>query len=83
LDLIQVHIPLGLAQRFALPGGRELELRPAAVTGAVVRMDIKILNRGAPEVSIVADVPPNRPALVGGPPYGGGVLIISITAQPQ
>jgi RNA polymerase sigma-70 factor (ECF subfamily) len=83
LDLIQVQIPLGLAQRFALPGGRELELRPAAVTGAGVRMDIKILNRGAPEVSIVADVPPNRPALVGGPPYGGGVLIISITAQPQ
>ncbi|MBI4610165.1 MAG: sigma-70 family RNA polymerase sigma factor [Candidatus Rokubacteria bacterium] len=83
LDLIQAQIPLGLARRFALPGGRELELRPSAVKGSVVRMDIKILNRGASEVSIVADVPPNRPALVGGPPYEGGVLIIAITAQSQ
>ena len=81
LDLIQAQIPLGLAQRFALPGGRELELRPAAVKGSVVRMDIKILNRGASEVSIIADVPANRPALVGGPPYEGGVLIIAITAK--
>lgn len=83
LDLIRAEIPLGTAQRFALPGERELELRPSAVKGSVVRMDIKILNRGTPEVSLVADVPPNRPALVGGPPYGGGVLIIAITAQPQ
>ena len=83
LDLIEAEIPLGLAQRFNLPGGRELELRPAVVRGPVVRMDIRILNRGMPEVSIIADVPPNRPALVGGPPYGGGVLIISITARPQ
>ncbi len=83
LDVIRAQIPPGAAQRFALPGGRELELRPSAVKGSLVRMDIKILNRGAPEVSIVADVPPNRPALVGGPPYEGGVLIITITAQPR
>ena len=83
LDHIRADIPLGITQRFALPGGRELELRPAAVKGSVVRMDIKILNRGTAEVSIVADVPSNRPALVGGPPYVGGVLIIAITAQPH
>lgn len=83
LDLIRAQIPLGAAERFALPGGRELELRPAAVKGSVVRMDIKVLNRGASEVSVVADVPPNRPALVGGLPYEGGVLIIAITAEPQ
>jgi RNA polymerase sigma-70 factor (ECF subfamily) len=83
LDLIRAQIPLGTAERFALPGGRELELRPAAVKGSVVRMDIKVLNRGAPEVSVVADVPPNRPALVGGLPYEGGVLISAITAEPQ
>jgi len=84
LDLIQAQIPVGATQRFALPGGRELELRPAAVKGEIVRMDIRILKGGVPEVPpIVTDVTAKRPTVVGGPPYEGGVLIISITARPH
>ncbi len=83
LDTVRAQIPVGLAQRFALPGGRELELRPLGVKGSFVQMDIKILNRGAPEVSVVSQVSPARPTMVGGLPYQDGVLMIAITAQPR
>ena len=83
LDTIRAQIPLGFARRFALPGGRELEMRPLAVRGAFVQMDIKILNRGAPELSVVPELSSGRPTMVGGLPYRGGVLIIAITAHPQ
>jgi RNA polymerase sigma-70 factor (ECF subfamily) len=83
LDTIRVQIPLGLAQRFGLPGGRELEMRPLAVQGPAVQMDVKILKGGVPEIRVIPTLWPNRPTMVGGPPYSDGVLIIAITARPQ
>lgn len=83
LDVIEVRVPLGTAHRVALPGGRDLELRPALVGRSKVRMDVKIMHGGIAEVSVVADLPRNRPTVVGGPPYGGGVLLIAITAGSE
>lgn len=83
LDLLAGRIPVGSTRRFGLPGGRELEVRPDQIRGQNVRMSVKILSGGAPAASMVVEVPPGRPAMVGGPPYSGGVLIIVISAHPE
>jgi len=81
MDDVIARLPIGGTQRFRLPGGRELEIQALSRRGPVVRMDIKIWRVGVPELSTVLDVPPGRPALIGGPPYATGVLIIAITTQ--
>ena len=83
LDEVQARLQMGGAQRFSLPGGRELELHALGQRGPVVRMNVRIWRAGVPELTTVIDVPPGRPAVIGGPPYGPGVLIIAITAQPE
>lgn len=83
MDHYRATVPAGAAQRFFLPGGRELEVQPVAVRGPLVRLSIKIYRGGVPELTTLLDVPPGRPALVGGPPHGAGVLIIAITARPE
>ncbi|MBI4589640.1 MAG: sigma-70 family RNA polymerase sigma factor [Candidatus Rokubacteria bacterium] len=80
LDLIQARVPVGKAQRFALPGGRELEILPTGFRGPVARMSFKILNRGTPEVSVSADMPPGKPFSIAGPPHGPGVLHLVIVS---
>ena len=74
-------MPIGLPQRFALPGGRELEIQPLAIRPPVVRLAVKVLRGPLAEIATVMDVPPRRPALIGGPPHGPGVLIITIRSR--
>jgi RNA polymerase sigma-70 factor (ECF subfamily) len=83
ISAFETFMPFGMSQRFALPGGRELEIRPLAHRVQIVRMLVKV-NRGpVSEIATVMDVPPRRPALIGGPPHGEGVLIIAIRARVQ
>lgn len=80
LDQIRARIPVGQAQRFALPGGRELEILPSAMRGTVARMSFKILSHGTSEVSVTADLPPGKPFSIVGPPHGPGVLHLIIVS---
>ncbi len=82
MSAFETTMPVGTLQRFALPGGRELQLQPLAVRVPVVRIAVKIYRGPVSEVATVMDVPPRRPALIGGPPHGAGVLIIAIRARP-
>lgn len=83
ISAFETFMPFGMTQRFALPGGRELEIRPLAHRVQIVRMLVKV-NRGpVSEIATVMDVPPRRPALIGGPPHGEGVLIIAIRARVE
>jgi len=81
MSAFETTMPLGMAQRFALPGGRELEILPLAIRPPVVRMAVKILLGSLAEIATILDVPPRRPALIGGPPHGPGVLIIAIRSR--
>jgi RNA polymerase sigma-70 factor (ECF subfamily) len=83
MSAFETLMPLGLAHRFALPGGRELEIQPLGIRVSVVRILVKVKRHGAPELATVMDVPPRRPALIGGPPHGPGVLIIAIRARVE
>ena len=80
LDQIRAKIPLGQAQRFPLPGGRELEILPGGFRGPVARMSFKILNQGTSEVSVTADMPPGKPFSIVGPPHAQGVLHLIIVS---
>jgi RNA polymerase sigma-70 factor (ECF subfamily) len=81
ISAFEAIMPVGMSQRFALPGGRELELQPVAVRPPVVRILVRIRRGPVPEMTTVMDVPPRRPALVGGAPHGSGVLIIAIRSR--
>jgi len=81
ISAFETTMPLGMAQRFALPGGRELVIQPLAVRPPVVRIAVKVMRGAVAEIATVMDVPPRRPALIGGPPHGPGVLIIAIRSR--
>ena len=59
----------------------ELDIRPLGIRPPVVRIAIKILRGPMTEIATVMDVPARRPALIGGPPHGPGVLIIAIRSR--
>jgi hypothetical protein len=83
ISAFETIMPVGTAQRFALPGGRELVVHPLAIRPPVVRVALKILRGPLAEIATVMDVPPRRPAFIGGPPHGGGVLIIAIRSRAE
>lgn len=83
VSAFEMTMPLGVAQRFALPGGREMEIQPLAVRAAVVRMLVRIKRGPVGELATVMDVPARRPVLIGGPPHDSGVLIIAIRSRPE
>jgi hypothetical protein len=83
ISAFETIMPLRLLQRFALPGGRELEIEPLDARGQVVWLSVKIKRAGVAEIATVLAVPPRRPALIGGPPHGPGVLIIALRSRVE
>ena len=81
VSAFETTMPVGMLQRFALPGGREMELQPLGIRPPVVRVLVRIKRGAVAELATVMDVPPRRPALIGGLPHESGVLIIAIRAN--
>jgi hypothetical protein len=81
VSAFEATMPIGMRQRFALPGGREMELQPLGIRPPVVRVLVRIKRGSVGELATVMDVPPRRPALIGGLPHDSGVLIIAIRAH--
>jgi hypothetical protein len=81
MSAFETTMPVGMLQRFALPGGRELELQPLGIRPPVVRVLVRVKRGTVGELATVMDVPPRRPALIGGLPHESGVLIIAIRAN--
>lgn len=80
LDLIQARVSVGQAQRFPLPGGRELEIYPTGVRGATASIKFTILKGATREVAVSTDMQPGKPFSIVGPPHGSGVLHLVIVA---
>jgi RNA polymerase sigma-70 factor, ECF subfamily len=83
LDRQRVDGPLGTQQRFAVPGERWLEVTPDQMQGTSVRMKVRLLRGERPEMNANILAAPGAPAVLGGPPYGNGVLIIILWANPN
>jgi RNA polymerase sigma-70 factor (ECF subfamily) len=80
LDLIQARVPVGQAQRFPLPGGRELEIYPTDVRGPTASIKFTILKGATREVAVSTDMRPGKPFSIVGPPHASGVLHLVIVA---
>jgi RNA polymerase sigma-70 factor (ECF subfamily) len=83
LDRQRVEGPLGAQQRFAIPGERWLEVTPDQLQGTSVRMKVRLLRGERSEMNAAILAAPGAPAVLGGPPYGNGVLIIILWANPN
>ena len=83
VSAIETRMPVGMVQRFALPGGRELEIQPLGIRRPIVRVLVRITRGSVGELTTVMDVPPRRPALIGGLPHQSGVLIIAIRSREE
>ena len=78
LDLIQARVSVGQAQRFPLPGGRELEINPTGVRGPTASIKFTILKGSTREVAVSADMQSGKPFSIVGPPHGTGILHLVI-----
>ena len=83
VSAFETRMPIGMLQRFALPGGREMEIQPLGMRRPIVRILVRIKHGPVSELATVMDVPPRRPALIGGLPHQAGVLIIAIRSREE
>ena len=72
ISAFETRMPVGMTQRFSLPGGRELELQPLGIRPPIVRILVRVKRGAVAEIASVMDVPPRRPALIGGLPHSPG-----------
>jgi RNA polymerase sigma-70 factor (ECF subfamily) len=81
LERYRVQVPVGTLQSWAVPGERWLQLMPEAVVGDTVRMRVRLVR--GPVTELVTDIRAARgsPAVIGGPRYADGVLIIIVWAN--
>jgi RNA polymerase sigma-70 factor, ECF subfamily len=81
LDRYRAEVPIGTTQRWTIPGGRLLEVTPEAVTGGSVQMRLRIARGNVTEVTTNIQAASGHPAVIGGPPYDHGVLIVIVWAH--
>jgi hypothetical protein len=79
----RVEGPIGVLQRFSIPGERWLEVTPDAMQDKRVRMRVRLLKGDRPEMAASIIAAPGAPAVLGGPAHGNGVLIIILWANPN
>jgi RNA polymerase sigma-70 factor (ECF subfamily) len=75
--------PLGVMQRFPIPGDRWLTVTPEQLRGHWVRMNVRLLKGEEPEMIASLRASPGAPAIFAGPSYGRGVLVIILWANPN
>jgi RNA polymerase sigma-70 factor (ECF subfamily) len=83
LERFRADVAVGAQRRFTVPGARQLEVTPSELSGQAVRMKVRLLRGEQPELNADIKVSQGQPALIGGPPYGDGVLIIILWAHPS
>lgn len=77
------NVPMGVTHRATLAGDRQLELTPEGMREQAVRLRVRLIRGNFTEVTTSIAAPPGRPAVIGGPRYGDGVLIILLWVNPN
>jgi RNA polymerase sigma-70 factor, ECF subfamily len=77
----RAEVPVGTLQTWAVPGERKLELLPVSVSGDTVRMRVTLMRGGVKEIVTNIQAARGSPAVIGGPKYGDGVLVIIVWAN--
>jgi RNA polymerase sigma-70 factor (ECF subfamily) len=81
LDRYRAEVPVGTTQRWTVPGGRLIEITPEGTADSAVRMRVRLARGAVTELTTNIQAASGHPAVIGGPPYGDGVLIIIIWAR--
>ena len=85
IERYRAEVPVGTTRRWSVPGDRELEVEPQTVVGETVRMRVRLVRVNVNEIVTNIQAARGNPAIIGGPRYGDGVLVIVIwaNANPQ
>jgi hypothetical protein len=74
--------PIGMAQSFEFPGNCSLEITPVRLLDKGIQMRVLLREKGRVGLHTGLLAPAGSPAIVGGPAYGDGVLVIVFWARP-
>jgi RNA polymerase sigma-70 factor (ECF subfamily) len=83
LERFRAEVPVGTTQKWPVPGDRQLELTPENVTERGVKLKLKLMRGNVSELVTDIQARHGRPAVLGGPKYANGVLIIIVWANPD
>ena len=81
LERYRAEVPVGTLQSWRLPSDRVLEVLPESVSGDTVRMRVRMMRGNLIELATNIQAARGSPAVIGGPRYGEGVLIIIVWAN--
>jgi RNA polymerase sigma-70 factor, ECF subfamily len=81
LERYRAEVPVGTLQTWSVPGERRLELLPESVAGDTVRMRVRLVRGSMTELATDIRAARGNPAVIGGPRYAGGALIIIVWAN--
>jgi RNA polymerase sigma-70 factor (ECF subfamily) len=81
LERYRAEVPIGSLQQWPVPGDRMLEVLPDRVSGDTVYMRVRLQRGPVNEVTTVIQAARGNPAVIGGPRYAEGVLVIIIWAN--
>jgi RNA polymerase sigma-70 factor (ECF subfamily) len=81
LERYRAEVPVGSVQQWSVPGDRVLEVLPERVEGDTVYMRVRLQHGTVNEVTTNIKVARGNPAVLGGPRYADGVLVIIVWAN--
>jgi hypothetical protein len=83
LERYRAEVPVGVMKRWAVPGDRQLEVMPESVVDRAVKIRLRLARGSLTELNANIQAQSGSPALIGGPRFNDGVLIIVIWAHPK
>jgi RNA polymerase sigma-70 factor (ECF subfamily) len=81
LERYRAEVAVGTLQSWRVPSDRMLEVLPESVSGDTVRMRVRLIRGTMTELATNIQASRGSPAVIGGPRYGDGVLIIIVWAN--
>jgi RNA polymerase sigma-70 factor (ECF subfamily) len=81
LERHRAEVPVGSTERWAVAGDRQLELTPENVTDRTVRFRLRLTRGNTAELNANIQAARGNPAVIGGPRFSDGVLIIIVWAN--
>ena len=83
LERHRAEVPVGATERWVVPGDRQLELTPDAVHDRTVRFRLRLMRGPTAELTTNIQAARGNPAVIGGPRFSDGVLIIIVWANAE
>jgi RNA polymerase sigma-70 factor (ECF subfamily) len=81
LERHRAQVPVGSTERWVVSGDRLLELTPDAVFDNTVRFRLRLMRGSMAELNANIQAARGNPAVIGGPRFSEGVLIIIVWAN--